>query len=402
MNVFSKSLILVCLLSYNTTFAQAPKSMCDGEKRIYYMDITDAKNKLIEYHKERHLKKYKDRNYKRLDSSLFPFEMFKDLVLHDERTFNFDFLFEEITELKSEDNKVKLYSWDNYKGGSINRIYDGITTYVYDKDYYAYTTIWNEFEELAEKQNGNIVTERLGDLQTITSSLGKTIYLVFEWAQYELHVVDRVRAYSLFKGKLIPELIFNIENKRQYNLSNCYQPNLGSSSIPHIKYIKGELGISRKWLPEKLDGYTYPFASGIVDIYKYDGYLFNLEKTIYKSSEPLYKDLENFKHNILEIELIPYKIRIDYMQNGTYRYSSWKNKKMNEKPDIIISNGLLMESTSGEKGWRSLKEKYVFENKGFYYIISFERVVYNQFVSIEDVKLQVKRNDKIIMELKTK
>lgn len=90
------------------------------------------------------------------------------------------------------------------------------------------------------------------------------------------------------------------------------------------------------------------------------------------------------------------------MNNGSYRYSSWKNKKTNEKPDIIIENGLLLESINGEKGVISLKEKYLFENNGYYYIVSFERVVYNRFISIENVKLVVKRNDKILMELNSK
>ena len=95
MNIFTKFLLLVCLLACNKVFAQAPKSMYDGEKRIYYTDMADAKNKLIEYHKEKH---YKSKDDNEFDSSLFPFEMFKDLVLHDDRAFNFNFAFDEITE----------------------------------------------------------------------------------------------------------------------------------------------------------------------------------------------------------------------------------------------------------------------------------------------------------------
>lgn len=90
------------------------------------------------------------------------------------------------------------------------------------------------------------------------------------------------------------------------------------------------------------------------------------------------------------------------MKNGTYRYSSWKNKKVREKPDIIINNGLLLESISENKGWGSVKEKYVFENNGYYYIVSFGRTVYNRFISIEDAILIVKRNDKTLMEIKAK
>ena len=90
------------------------------------------------------------------------------------------------------------------------------------------------------------------------------------------------------------------------------------------------------------------------------------------------------------------------MKNGTYRYSSWKNKKFSEKPDIIINNGLLLDSINENKGWGSVKEKYIFENNGYYYIISFGRTVYNRFISIEDATLVVKHNDKTLMELKAK
>ena len=396
MNIFTKILILASLLYCTSTFAQAPRSMYDGAKRIYYTDMVDAKNKLIEYHKERHLKEYKDKDYEGIDSSLFPFEMLKDLVLHDERTLNFDFSFPEITEFKSDDNKVKLYSWDNYKGGAVNRIYDGITTYIYDKDYYAYATVWNEFEELADEQNGNIVTDRIENFQTITSALGKIIYLVFGSERWEGFSMEYVKAYSLFEGYLIPESIFNINNQRQYILSNEFQPNLGSTNKKYMEYENETIFVPQLWIPEKFE---VNIASGLVDVYKYDGYYFNLNKTIFSSEEPLYNALENFQYNICDIKLSPYTIRIDKMPNDTYRYSSWKNKRTIEVPDIIINNGLLIESISGEKGRGSVKEKFVFENNGYFYIVSFERIIYNRFVSIEDAKLIVKRNDKIIMEL---
>lgn len=400
MNIFTKFLLLVCLLACNKVFAQAPKSMYDGEKRIYYTDMADAKNKLIEYHKEKH---YKSKDDNEFDSSLFPFEMFKDLVLHDDRAFNFNFAFDEITELKSNDNRVKLYSWDNHKGGAVNRIYDGITTYKYDEEYYAYAVVWDEYDEYSENQNGNIVTSCLSKIETITSALGKTIYLVFDWFRWEGLVNESVKAYSLSDGRLVSEFIFNVNERKKSVLSNYFQPDFATKNTQNLKYVNGELLIPQKWNPEKLNVYSEAMiASGLVDVYKYDGFLFNLYKTIYSSDEPLYSDLENFKHNILNVELGSYIIRIDCMKNGTYRYSSWKNKKVREKPDIIINNGLLLESISENKGWGSVKEKYVFENNGYYYIVSFGRTVYNRFISIEDAILIVKRNDKTLMEIKAK
>ena len=71
--------------------------MSDGEKRIFYNTIEEAEQRLYEYHQER-------------GESLFsfPFEMFKDLILHDERSINYDFSFEYITEIYSDEKVIKI------------------------------------------------------------------------------------------------------------------------------------------------------------------------------------------------------------------------------------------------------------------------------------------------------
>jgi hypothetical protein len=62
----------------------------------------------------------------------------------------------------------------------------------------------------------------------------------------------------------------------------------------------------------------------------------------------LNESLKQFKEPVLILETIKYRIRIDDMGEGFYRYASWKlESKMNEKPDIIIFKGEYKPDGSG-------------------------------------------------------
>lgn len=95
----------------------------------------------------------------------------------------------------------------------------------------------------------------------------------------------------------------------------------------------------------------------------------------------------------------PYTIRVDLLPNGSYRYTSWKNKSISEKPDIVINNGYRNEPTEGNNGVHSIIEKFVFQNNEYFYILSYEMVVYNGHYSCKSLNLTVKRNDTILMTL---
>ena len=76
-----------------------------------------------------------------------------------------------------------------------------------------------------------------------------------------------------------------------------------------------------------------------------------------------------------------------------------ENKSISEKPDIVINNGYRSEPTEGNNGVHSIIEKFVFQNNEYFYILSYEMVVYNGHYSCKSLNLTVKRNDTILMTL---
>lgn len=64
------------------------------------------------------------------------------------------------------------------------------------------------------------------------------------------------------------------------------------------------------------------------------------ERLIAAERSTLYKPLRKFQTPVCKLETSSYRIRIDDMGNGAYRYASWKKQQgMNEKPAVIILNG---------------------------------------------------------------
>ncbi|MHA4896498.1 hypothetical protein ACXZ1K_17230 [Pedobacter sp. PWIIR3] len=62
----------------------------------------------------------------------------------------------------------------------------------------------------------------------------------------------------------------------------------------------------------------------------------------------LHASLKNFKNPILEMHTSKFKIRIDEMDNGSYRYVSWPVKgETSSKPDLILQNGKFKPEGSG-------------------------------------------------------
>lgn len=56
--------------------------------------------------------------------------------------------------------------------------------------------------------------------------------------------------------------------------------------------------------------------------------------------QKLHYSLRNFVEPVLEWETAKYRIRIDQIDNGYFRYAAWPvQKKSSEKPDLILKNG---------------------------------------------------------------
>jgi hypothetical protein len=76
----------------------------------------------------------------------------------------------------------------------------------------------------------------------------------------------------------------------------------------------------------------------------------------------VHESIKEFKNPICILETTKYRIRIDQLGDGNYRYASWPLKsKMSDRPDIIIENGEYKPEGSGGN------HSFVFRNGDYVY-----------------------------------
>jgi len=77
----------------------------------------------------------------------------------------------------------------------------------------------------------------------------------------------------------------------------------------------------------------------------------------------LYESIKEFKQPICILETTNYRIRIDYLGDGNYRYVSWRMKsKMSDKPDIVIEKGeYIPDGSGGNHRYEFKKADYIYE-----------------------------------------
>lgn len=396
-------LLITAICCINTfSFAQPSiRSMSDGERRIYYTDINDALLKLQDYSMERQKKGGSDYE---LSTDHFPFKMFKDLILHDERSINHRFNIEEISEIYSDDRQIKMYIWNTEEGGANrNFIYDGVFSYMHNDKYYALVNTYEDeyMESLCEGAYNNIIYLGAGPHKIISlPSVGGNKYFCIETSYRTYGYSDKIEAYCIDKNGIISVAkIFKEGNSLKESLNNQTLGGWGVYSIFGLKSQNNTIYRSINYQPKELEGWCFPYPSGKIEVYEYSNETFNKTKEIYDPVDTIYHELLNYKANIAEFIIKPYTIRIDLLPNGSYRYASWKNKSISKKPDIVIYNGYRNEPSEGNNGVHSIVEKFIFQKNEYFYILSYEMIVYNGFYDCKSCKLTVKRNDSVLMTL---
>lgn len=113
------------------------------------------------------------------------------------------------------------------------------------------------------------------------------------------------------------------------------------------------------------------------------------EELIYNDKEELHASLQDFDTPVYKITTSKFLIRIDALENGKYRYASWKiNKKESSKPDLILTNGKMeIQGTGGNHA-------VVFTNKNYTYSI-FRNIIGRE--KEPDVTLVVEKDNQTIL-----
>ena len=103
----------------------------------------------------------------------------------------------------------------------------------------------------------------------------------------------------------------------------------------------------------------------------------------------LYHELRNFDHKIAFMQTKKFKILLDYISEDSIRYACWsKDKKISEKPDLILKNGVLKYDGTGGN------HSYFFKNYNYTY-----QCVINVLVPDEwpDAYLEIYNGDENIL-----
>ena len=81
---------------------------------------------------------------------------------------------------------------------------------------------------------------------------------------------------------------------------------------------------------------------------------------IKEEKSEVHPSLKKFEAPILILTTAKFRVRIDRLRQGVYRYASWSiKKKMTEKPDLVLKNGaLIAEGSGGNHHYKFVNGKY--------------------------------------------
>ena len=87
------------------------------------------------------------------------------------------------------------------------------------------------------------------------------------------------------------------------------------------------------------------------------------ENLIEKDRASMHMSLKHFENPVLILETKKFRVRIDELSNGVYRYASWPiNLHMNEKPDLILENGKwIPDGNGGNHSYKFVNGNYTYE-----------------------------------------
>lgn len=87
------------------------------------------------------------------------------------------------------------------------------------------------------------------------------------------------------------------------------------------------------------------------------------KKLIEADKNKLHPSLVNFTNPVCILETSTFRIRIDQLSTGNYRYASWPlGKAMSESPDLILTNGqVIMDGSGGNHRFEFKNSIYLYE-----------------------------------------
>ena len=199
------------------------------------------------------------------------------------------------------------------------------------------------FSQEMDKENLKIVTDFINDIRNSNKdNVCKSISFPFE-REYPIPDINNsqefLKRYNEIFDDSLTKMILNSDPVKDW----------GAVGYRGIMFNDGTL-----WLD---------YDGGLMTV----NYQSKFEKDEYDrlvkiEKNSLHKSINKFDRPICILETSNYKIRIDDLGNGNYRYASWHLKsETSDKPDLVIQNGKLEFKGSGGN------EDYIFKNAEYIY-----------------------------------
>lgn len=319
------------------------------------------------------------------DDGFYIYRMHNDelrtLVQNDPASFTYDFpLMQEkeyVSISTSDDGNLRLYHWNTGEGGTMID-WGNLCQFRSNGEIYVYECGVTEIE-YTEDDEFTMGCAVLG-LYTVQSDKGETYYLAHTYVREMSNLgFAEISPVKIEKNRLVPVWLFEEEadewgwnpTTREYSIADWYfRTNLGEGWDWIYRY---DADTRTLYIPKQRD-------MEMTD--QYNLYTFNGEKFVYVRDDGgywLHPSIRNFEYLEDLFCTKDYRVRIDQMSDGSYRYVSWKkDASMDSQPDIIIYDGSFNEED----------EIFSFENDGYNYKI---------FTSVNESTLSVYCDDKRIL-----
>ena len=370
MRYFITSALLCLLLCGCSLRKQKESNYYEEESKIFeeeisYESIEEAEQKILDIFSSRYGDPYED--YIR---ELYCPEL-ATLILNDPATL--DYPFEELQEkgyidvVTSDDGNLRIYYWDTGTGGTYIQ-WMNICQYRCNGKVYAFHGSMSEMLTKDEEPDGESVGDGCAVMKIITicKSDNTPIYLVHNYVRAASNWgYGEIEAIEIKDGELVAAPIF------RGGLGEYYEDKQYSRGVEYTIadwYFRANRGEGWEWLfkyDTKSNSLYVPEAdpslSDRYSIYRFDG-----EKLNFIGIDGgfwLHPTIRSFESMEEVFETKDYRVRIDKMTDGTFRYSAWNNRAtMDKAPDIIIYSG----------SYNQEEERFYFKNGNVTYTIDSE------------------------------
>lgn len=220
--------------------------------------------------------------------------------------------------LDSDDKRIRVYTWDAVNGGNSYSWHNAIQYRRNGK----IVTMNFSFDDLVvpetlEDNGGVLITS----ISAVTTDQGNKLYLVRS-RSCGFDYYTNVEAWTFENGILRRTYRFERDGEFHSDITVHY----GDQERPLYSSDRKRLYLSTYSAESDLWGF---------EVFRFDGDSFHYQGMY--DGEELDVQLQDFDYCVEQFETATYRIRIDRMFDGRYRYASWKNYALNsDLPDLVL------------------------------------------------------------------